>query len=169
MKNLMAFSTAAVLLLAGCEYESPLTTEHSIAIDSAVLGLWEPIPDEGKEPKQDEQMMILKYSDTEYLLHYPVGKDGLYYRCYPIKIGGVLCVQLQVIGTGDGPPKKDEKDIFHVVSYQLTNDELAITLLNTDVVNDGLKTTEALRQSFLNHKGDKDLFTNPGRFKKIEK
>jgi len=169
MKCLKAFLTVAVLLLAGCEYESPLTKEHSIAIDSAVLGLWEPIPDEGEKPKQDERMMILKYSDTEYLLHYPVGKDGLYYRCYPIKIGGVSCVQLQVIGTGDGPLKKDEKDLFHVVSHQLANAELEIKLLNTDLVDDDLKTTEALRQSFLNHKGNKDLFTNPGKFKRIEK
>lgn len=169
MKHLMAFLSVAVLLLAGCEYESPLTKEHSIAIDSAVLGLWEPIPDEEEEPKQEERMMILKYSDTEYLLHYPAGKGGLYYRCYPIKIGGVSCVQLQVIGTGDGPPKKDEKDLFHVVSYQLANAELEIALLNTDLVDDGLKTTEALRQSFLKHKGNKELFTNPGRFKRIEK
>jgi len=154
-------------LVAGCEYESPLTTEHNIAIDSAVLGLWEELkPDEGVEPKEDEQMMILKYSDTEYLIHYPTGKNGIYYRGYPIKIGGISCVQLQIIGTDDGPPKKDETELFHVVSYQLTDGQLEIKTLDTDLVNDDLKTTEELHKAFLKHKENKDLFKDPGVFRK---
>ena len=168
MKCMMALLSVAALLLAGCEYESPLTKEHNIAIDSAVLGLWEAIPDEGEDPKKNERMIILKYSDTEYLLHYPVGDDGLYFRSYPIKMGGVSCVQLQVIGTKAGPPEKDEKNLFHVVSYQLASDELEIKILNSGLVDDDLKTTEALTQSFLKHKGNKKLFINPGRFRRIE-
>lgn len=162
----MLFATVG-FLVAGCEYESPLTTEHNIAIDSAVLGLWEELkPDEGVEPKEDEQMMILKYSDTEYLIHYPTGKNGIYYRGYPIKIGGISCVQLQIIGTDDGPPKKDETELFHVVSYQLTDGQLEIKTLDTDLVNDDLKTTEELHKAFLKHKENKDLFKDPGVFRK---
>jgi len=37
------------------------------------------------------------------------------------------------------------------------------------LVNDDLKTTEALTLSFLKHKGNKKLFINPGRFRRIEK
>lgn len=169
MKCKLALLTVAVLLITGCEYESPLTKEHNIAVDSAVLGLWEAIPDKGEEPKQNERMMILKYSGTEYLIHYPVGKDGSYFRGYPIKIGGVSCVQLQAIGTDDGPPKKDEKDLFHVVSHRLAGAGLEIKILNTELVDDDLKTTEALTLSFLKHKGNKKLFINPGRFRRIEK
>ena len=169
MKCKLALLTVAVLLITGCEYESPLTKKHNIAIDSAVLGLWEAIPDEGEEPKKNERMMILKYSDTEYLLHYPVGDDGLYFRSYPIKIGGVSCVQLQVIGTKAGPPEKDEKDLFHVVSHRLAGAGLEIKILNTELVEDDLKTTDALTQSFLKHEGNKKLFINPGRFRRIEK
>ena len=168
MKHVVMRPFLAALLLVGCVYESPLTLEHSISVDSAVLGLWEPIPDEGEEPKQDERMMILKYSTTEYLIHYPVGKDGLYYRGYPIRIGGISCVQLQVIGTKDGSPEEDEKEFFHVVSYQMTDGKLEIVTLNTDLVDDDLKTTEALVQAFLNHKDNKNLFTNPGRFGQIK-
>ena len=168
MKCKLALLTVTVLLITGCEYESPLTKEHNIAVDSAVLGLWEAIPDKGEEPKQNERMMILKYSGTEYLIHYPVGKDGSYFRGYPIKIGGVSCVQLQVIGTKAGPPEKDEKNLFHVVSYRLASDELEIKILNSGLVDDDLKTTEALTQSFLKHKGNKKLFINPGRFRRIE-
>ena len=113
-------------------------------------------------------MMILKYSDTEYLVHYPTGKDGLYYRAYPVKIGGVSCVQLQVIGTSDGPPEKDEKELFHVVSYQLMGGKLEIRTMNADLVDDDLKTTNELLEAFLKHKDNKDLFNNPGVFRKMD-
>ena len=169
MKCKLALLTVAVLLITGCEYESPLTKEHNIAVDSAVLGLWEAIPDKGEEPKQNERMMILKYSGTEYLIHYPDGKDGSYFRGYPIKIGGESCVQHQAIGTDDGPPEKDEKDLFHVVSHRLAGAGLEIKILNTELVDDDLKTTEALTRSFLKHKENKKLFINPGRLRKVKK
>lgn len=170
MKYLMALLTIAVLLLAGCVYESPLTKKHDIEIDSAVLGVWEPIPDKGDAPKKDERMMILKYSDTEYLIHYPPGgNDEAYYRGYPIKIGGVSCVQLQVIGTADGPPAKGRKELFHVVSYQLKDGQLEIKTLNTDLVDDDLKTTDELRKAFIEHIDNKGLFKNPGVFRRIMK
>ena len=88
---------------AGCEYQSPLTKEHTISIDSSVLGLWEFVPEKGEEPNPNERMMILKYSDTEYLIRYFKGtNEEVYYRGYSIKIGNVPCVQLQIIGFEDG-------------------------------------------------------------------
>ena len=61
MKHALLRSVLAVLLLAGCQYEFPLSPEHNISIASAVLGLWEPIPDEGKRTKQNERLMILRF------------------------------------------------------------------------------------------------------------
>ncbi|MCD4721887.1 MAG: hypothetical protein K8S13_18810 [Desulfobacula sp.] len=170
MKYIMMMFVTAILLLVGCEYESPLTKEHNIAVDPAVLGVWEPIQVNDDKTKNDERMMILKYSDTEYLIHYPPGgNDEAYYRGYPIKIGGVSCVQLQIIGTADGPFKKNEKGLFHVASYHLTDGQLEIKLLNTDLVDDSLKTTDGLREAFLKHKENKELFNDPGVFRKIKK
>lgn len=169
MKSKTALLMGTVLLFCGCEYEAPLTEDHPIAVDSSVLGLWEFIPDAGKEKEGNERMMILRYSDTEYMIHHPVRDDGIYYRAYPIKIGGVSCVQLQAIGTKAGPPDKKEKNLYHVASYRLKNAELEIKILNTELVDDDLKTTEALTQSFLKNKGNKKLFINPGRFRRIEK
>ncbi|MDD5165758.1 MAG: hypothetical protein PHQ57_00005, partial [Candidatus Omnitrophica bacterium] len=124
----------AVLLLPGCEYECPLVGEHSISIDSSLLGLWDSVRGGGDEADAHQQMMILKFSDSEYLIHYPT-KDGLYYRGYPIEIGGVPCVQLEVIGIKDGLPDKNEKRLFHVVSYSLIKGELEVKTLNTDLVS----------------------------------
>ncbi len=162
------------LFLVGCEYEAPLTKEHSISVDSAVLGLWEYVPEKGNDSEENERILILKYSDTEYLIYQFEGKDGMYYRGYPIKIGNVPCVQIESIGNvsldKDVPIalEKSEWPIFDVVSYALANGELTIKILNTDLVDDELKDSEALRESFLKHKGNKDLFTDPGKFRRIE-
>lgn len=169
MKSITVLLGATVLLMVGCQYEAPLVREHTIPVDAAALGLWVPVPEEGEESPEDQNMMILKWSDTEYLIHYPAGKDGLYYRAYPIKIGGVECVQLQVIGTKDGPPAPDEKALYYVASYQLKDGGLEIKTLNTDLIGDKLKTTEELQAAFLKHKDSKELFKDPGMFRKAGK
>ena len=148
----------------GCEYESPLAEEHDLRTDGAVLGLWESVPNASGEVSS---MLILKYSDTEYLIQYPMGEDALYYRGYPAESGGVSCVQLRVIGTASGPPQRDDRKLFHVASYRLIDAELEMRLLNTDLVKNALKTTAAIRDAFLASKDDVTLFTNPGRFRKV--
>jgi hypothetical protein len=169
MKYLIIMFITATFLLVGCQYESPLTKEHNIAVDPSVLGMWELVPDKDDKVQQDERLMILKFSDTEYLVHYPVGgNDEAYYRGYLIKIGGLLCIQLQIIGTDDGPLPKDEKKLFIVASYRLMGDQLEIKILNTDLVDGNLKTTDELRKAFLKHKDNKELFKNPGVFRKIK-
>jgi hypothetical protein len=169
MRFIAALLIVTVLFLTGCIYEKPLIKEHAIPVDSSVLGLWETQLDKGEESGVNERMIILKFSDTEYLIHYPPGgNDEAYYRGYPIKIGGISCVQLQIIGTKDGMPEKDDKAFFAVVSYELKKGILEIRKLNTNLVDDDLKTTEALVQNFLNYKDNKDLFIDLVRFKQLK-
>ena len=61
MKKSLSLSVLVASLFVGCEYESPLTTEHNIPVDPAVLGLWVPIRHEGSEPKQNQRWLVLKY------------------------------------------------------------------------------------------------------------
>ncbi len=168
MKCVRIILVITILFLVGCEYESPLTKEHTISIDSSILGVWG-LDQEKEMPGPYERMLILKYSDTEYLIQAPMDKSSLvYFRGYPIKIGNVSCVQLEIIGTQDGPPPKDEKKLFLVVSYVLAKGELEVKLLNTKLVSNGLKDSEALRKAFLKHQGNKDLFIEPGKFRRIQ-
>src|SRR5512136_1031924 len=113
MKGCAVFLLTAFFIIVSCEYQAPLIEEHSIPIDSSVLGLWEEVPRD-KRPNPDERMLILKYSDTEYLILYPTQKDGLYYRGYPIDVGGIPCVQIQLIGSADGEDIKKEERGFQV-------------------------------------------------------
>ena len=82
-------------------------------------------------------------------------------------MGGVAGVQLEVLGTGEGPLKEDATELFHVAAYAVTNDQITITTLNTKRVPDDLKTTADLQAAFLQHKDDGDLFANPGVFKRV--
>jgi hypothetical protein len=164
MKQMMIVLALAVLVLSACLYEAPFTTEHSIAIDAAVLGLWEP---EENAPEDEETLMILKYSDTEYLIHSFDAKDSQgYFRGYPIKIGEISCVQLQIIGDENGPPRNDITGLFSAISLELTDRGLEIKSLNSELVHPELKTTEELRAAFLTHTGNKDLFKDPAVFRK---
>ena len=157
---------AVALFIAGCQYLAPLTEEHSIAVDPAVIGLWEEIPEGDKPPDPEGRMLILKYSDTEYLVHYPTRKDDGYYRAYPVKIDGISCVQIQLIGTADGDVKKGERK-FQVAAYSVSNSELEIKTLNADLFDKDLRDTASFRQAFLKNKDNKDLFANPGKFRRV--
>ena len=169
MKPVAILMVVAVLIAAGCEYQAPLTDEHKIPVDPAVLGLWESIPDANDSSStNEERMIVLKYSETEYLVHYPTGKDGLYFRGYPMQIAGVPCVQVQLIGTATGDVKKEERT-YHVVSYTLSNGELTIKTLNTAVVDKALKESATLREAFEKNKDHKELFANPQKFRKVAK
>ena len=166
MKHAIMSVIAVTLFIAGCQYLAPLTEEHSIAIDPAVIGLWEEVPEGDKPSDPDGRMLILKYSDTEYLVHYPTRKDDGYYRAYPVKIEGISCVQIQLIGTADGDVKKGERK-YQVATYTVSGNKLEIKTLNTGLVNKDLKDTASIREAFLKHKDNKDLFTNPGRFRRV--
>jgi hypothetical protein len=168
MRYIRLLPLATILLLAGCIYEAPLTGEQGIAIDPAVLGLWEPVTGDGEEPGLDDRLLILRYSETEYLVHHPMGEEGVYYRAYPVRIGKVSCIQLEALGNAEGPPEEGDDERFIVASYELTQDELEIRLLNSDLVSEELKESAALRKAFLEHQDDEALFIDPERFRRID-
>jgi hypothetical protein len=167
MKCSAGFIIVAMLVLVGCHYLVPITAEHTVSIDQSVLGLWEEVTKGDKTPNPDERMLILKYSDTEYLVHYPTGKDGLFFRGYPINVDGVSCVQVQLIGNDDGDIAKGDRK-FQVISYTLSDGILEVRTLNTDLVGKDLRDSASLRQAFLKYKGNKDLFNNPGKFRRVK-
>lgn len=166
--RVLFIATVLLFLFAGCEYESPLTNEHNIPVDQAVLGLWETVPDKNEAAGSVEKMLILKYSDTEYLVHYPIGDDAFYFRGYQIKIGDISCVQIQLIGDSGGDIKTEERK-YHVVSYQLVKGELEIKTLNTDLIDKNLKESSKLRNAFMKNSDNSALFQNPVRFIKCLK
>lgn len=164
------FSITILVLAVGCVYDRPLSEEHTISIDPKVLGFWEAVPEKGNDSKK-VHMLVLKYSDTEYLVHYPIGKDAIYYRAYPIKVGGVSCVQAEVIGVHDGPYNADtQDDCFHVISYEMDGDSvLIVKTLNPDIVAKDIGSSKELKKAFVSNRDDPGLFRHHARFSRIGK
>lgn len=175
MKRGIIFIISIFFLFAGCEYETSLTDEHKIPVDNAALGLWEAVPEKSRvsDPKDTvsgskDRMIVLKYTDTEYLIHYPTGDEGFYFRGYPVRIGGISCVQIQLIGDSNGAIKTGERK-YQVVSYQFVTGELEIKTLNTNLVEKNIKDRNKLKKAFLKNKNKGELFINPVRFRKAGK
>jgi len=111
-------------------------------------------------------MMVLQYSPTEYCIHYSAKEEPMYFRGYTVTIGGVPCVQLQLLGINNEPAGRQGKELFHVAAYERVNGDLVVRTLNPDLVDPGLKDPAAFTQAFLKHKDSAELFTNPCRFRR---
>ena len=152
---------------AGCNYESPLVVENSVPVDAAILGSWETIPDEAKPSEDKYEALVLKFSDTEYSIQYPrQDKDSLYFRGYPIKVGGKTYIQIQLIGSEAGPVKDADRK-YDVLSYTVSADTLVISTLNTKIVDKTISRTEGLLKAFLENKDTPELFVNTVKFSKV--
>lgn len=160
MKCALCLMVATLLTMGGCYY-APLTEEHTIPIDPAVLGLWEELPHGAKmsDPPDESRgrILILKYSPTEYLVYNFCPEEGLYFRAYPINIESVDCVQLELIGTSAGVVEEDRK-YYVVASYVLSNGQLEVRMLNGDIVDMNLRDSASLRQVFRENKANERLF-----------
>ncbi len=167
MKHFLLMITTCVLLFAACTYDAPITEEHTIAIDPAVLGMWEAIPEDDEDPGDMERVLVLKFSDTEYLVQHIDGDLVLFFRGYAIEIEGVPAVQLQLIGDNDSPADETEQELFNVVSYGLLDGELVVNVLNTDLVSSELKDSKAIREAFVANKDNEELFGDPTTYRKL--
>lgn len=163
MKRTVWMLFLGILLLAACEYDVPLTMEHSIPIDQGILGTWE--ADSGEDDYF--QLRILKFSDTEYLVHDAEDDGDLYFRAYAIEVAGISAVQLEFLGDDDNPVKSDGGDRYFVASYKMVDGMLEIRTLNTELVNDELTDSESLRAAFIANKDNPELFNNPGFFRRV--
>ena len=148
-----------------CEYKVPLTTEHVIPVDTAVLGHWDyvPGPDENAD---DTHIRIMRFSDTEYLVHYFEDDGELYVRAYLARIEDLELVQLELIGDDDGPTEVDEEELYNVARYHLEDGQLKISLLNSELVDDDIGDSALLVSALLTHRDHPELFGTPGTFKR---
>jgi hypothetical protein len=163
-KMIKAIGAAALLCIVGCEYEAPLTEEHTLPIDTRFVGLWSSVPNPKAKDQDVERAAIVRFSPTEYVIDYPEQESGLYYRAYPIKVGGVDCVQLKaLIHSSEG---ECDDAHYHVAKFEFIEGYFVVSLLNTKVVSTDLKTTEELSQSFIEHADHPELFKP---FKKFQR
>ena len=168
-KILTVLFSAVVLLSAGCRYEAPLTEEHVVPVDPKLLGLWEEMRD-GDDDEKPNRMLVLKFSDTEYLIHYPMtGDEIMYWRAYPVKVGGVSCVQIQLLSSDDGRPAEGVTRLYQVMGYKIEDGVLGTVPMEEKLVDDDLGTSAEIKEAFLKNKDNKNLFpeSDASFFKKV--
>jgi hypothetical protein len=164
MKKLLLLFGVAVLLT-GCDNEVPLTYQADIPVDNELLGLWEFVPSADEMPVQGKfTMLILKFSNNEYLIKYCENQDVLYFKGYIVKLENLPLIQLECIGFKD--ETFDDKSRYSIVKYTKENNNLRIEILNPDVISRNCKSSEELRKEILANKNNKELFRDPGVFKK---
>lgn len=167
-KSIVSVLVIAVLaaVFGGCNYESPLVDDEAATpVADGLLGVWHAVSDEGAGKADPPVALVQKFTDTAYLIQYPVqAKDSLYFRGYGVEIDGWTYLQIQLIGTDKGPVKEADRK-YDLVGYRIDGDNLAIRLLNTKVVP---KTggADVLLKAFRDNKDNPELFGDVIRFKR---
>ncbi len=159
--------TLLIMFITACQYHAPLTTEHNIPIDPAILGAWESVPGTGEWSSSIEKMRVQKFSSTEYMIHYFTEGSEMDFRAYLIEVAGISAIQLELIGTDEGAIGEDDKDPrFIVASYAIKDGGMEIRLLNTKLISDALKDSKSIHKAFIEHRENPELFVDPGMFKR---
>lgn len=167
MKSFTITLCLITITFAGCEYDAPLVSDVTLPIDTKLLGTWEPVSS-SKEDTDKANLLVLKFSENEYLVRHPLLETQLYHRAYLMKIGDIPCVQLQLIGNNDGPVQKHEnKNLFFVLKYEFKDGILELHKLNNDLVSKKLTSTKELQEAFLKHRDREDLFIKPMKLKRL--
>ncbi len=158
-----ALVVVTAILIAGCDYESPLTTEANVPIDPALLGAWEVIEEPGEAPPPGENLLVmLRLSPTEYLVH---DKDGNYYRGCLVDVGGQRCFQLQDLGNGVDTSAATAGYLLGTCVPD--GDTLTVSLLNEELVPPRtLKATADIRAAVMRHRDAPDLFEPVARLRR---
>lgn len=154
-----------LLFLTSCVFEEPFEPDAKIPVNTALLGRWESVPSDSK--KASESMLVLQHSANEYAVQYPVGEKAMFFRAIGVELSGQQYIQVQWIGTAEGPVKPDERK-YHLVKIELSGDQLSMSTLDPNVLGKDKTTTKALREAFAKKKDNPKLFDETTKFRRVE-
>jgi hypothetical protein len=135
---------AIALLLAGCNYEVPLTARATRKIDERLLGVWLG-GDDGKDP-----MVVRQLDDSTYV----VAMDDDLYRAFHSDLAGTAFISVQELG---------DRRKYAYVTAEISTDgrQLTVRLVNDKIVPDDTKGRAALQKLIRAHLADPALFNKP--------
>jgi hypothetical protein len=154
-------SLAALSLLTGCVFEEPFEPNASIPVNRDWLGRWQEVTNDPK--REANEMLVLEHSDHEYLVEYPVGEKGMFFRAYAVDLGGSRYIQIQLIGTAEGPVKPQDRK-YHLLRVEHRAGRIEMRTINRDVLGKDQVTSEAMRTALLRETNNPKLFDAPTLF-----
>ncbi len=162
MKKLLLVLSCGWLF--GCDYTAPLTTTADLAIDKAVIGLWERQKDNG----DSEQLLILPLDKHEYMVSYPAGaEDGMFARACLCRVADHTLVQLTWLGTARGRTMEDNR-AYQLAAYAVSGENLTVRMLNSEVAGRDTSSTNAFAQTILMNWNNPRLFRDGMVFTRIK-
>jgi hypothetical protein len=164
MKTVFAALIAAIVS-SSCVFEEPFDPTAKLPVDDSLTGLWEEaLVDGGRDPNR---LLVLKHSENEYVVQYPVGAKAMFFRAYGVELEGSRFVQIQLTGTAEGPLKPADRK-YHLIRAESADGNLSLQVIRPEVLGKDLKGSQALREAFAAHKSDAKLFDDPMRFRRVK-
>lgn len=169
MKAKILACLIALLALSSCRFEYPFFVHSGIPIDRSILGTWQLTNKEGlTNPNTKERYIVLPYSKTEYLILSGAGgrEASAYYRGYPIPLEDHNAVQLEFIGTSDGPIETKNNDRYALISYEFKDGLLEIYMLDPTLIQQEPDSIKDLQKILNENLKNPDLFGTMLRLKR---
>ncbi|HTL68412.1 MAG TPA: hypothetical protein VL200_12175 [Lacunisphaera sp.] len=147
------FLLAGGLLLAGCNYDFPLTEKPTRAIDPRLLGNWVSFD---KDDQKLEQMSVRQLDGNAYV----VAMDGDLYRVTHSDIGDAALVSVQDLQPGEFHGK------YAYYAWELSADgrQLSVKGVRTKIVPEDTKDAAAAQKLIRDNLANPDLYGEPKVF-----
>jgi hypothetical protein len=140
-----------LMLLAGCDFDVPLSRTASAPANPALAGSWV------QKAAQETFTMNIRTSGTDYAVTYgEVGETPLTFKGFTVEAADLKLIQLELTDSGI------TKYLF--VKYEMTPDRLSVYRLNKQVVSALCRTSEELLNDIALHKNNPALFEEPIQF-----
>lgn len=133
----------AVLLLAGCNYDSALTSKPTQKIEARLLGVWLG-GDDGKDA-----MIVRPYDDSTYV----VAMDDEIYRVFHSEFSGTAFLSVQELGNA--------KYLYLTAAVSADGRQLTVRTVNTKVVPEETKGRPALQKLIKANLANPALYNEP--------
>ncbi len=145
------------MILAGCDYEIPLSQTAASPANPALAGTWSGQSAEGKTVSLE-----IKTAGPDYSVVYTEGGDALTFKGFEIKAAGLNLIQMELQGTDSS----DSKNKYLFAKCELTPEGLSVYRLNVEVVSARCQTTAELLNDITVHRQNPRLFSEPLKFTK---
>lgn len=160
MKHSAWFLLLAGLVLAGCNYDAPLTAEPTAKVDARLLGEW-------IQPQEKDWMVVCALDESHYALAYGTEKPGArpdLYRAHHSDFAGLHFISVQNLQAGNDHGR------YSYIVWSLSADGTKLTLspVSTKVVPESHADTAAMQAVVRAHAKDPALlneamvFVRPG-------
>lgn len=134
---------ALALLLAGCDYDVPLTSTPTHKVDTTLLGDWVGVGDDSA------RLNLRQLDDSTYIAI----TDGEAYRAYHSDFAGLPFVSIQDLNSAD------RKYCIYTWKLAAAGRQLVLRRLNTKIVPENVADTATLQRLVNQHLADPKLLS----------